>query len=163
MTNFTIEYSLILNLKSFISSNFLYKSNFCVVHIHVPTKLQNWKSAKYLRCPAWYISRYMSSPVHWIPKNVVTFFEKDLRRLQTGSRPSSHHSEVRGFFQLCTTKDVAFHTCRGFFTYSATSRVFFVLLLWKLSSFLLPQVSGKSFAERISSRFQWSFCWKLAL
>ena len=114
----------LLTVKSFKPSVFLYKSNFCVVNIHLPTKLQNWKSAEYRRCPSWYISRYMSTPIHWFPKKVVTFLKKSLRRVQTGSRPSIHHSEVRSSLHLCSTKDVAFHTCRGFFTYSATSRVF---------------------------------------
>ena len=124
MTSFTIEYSLIFNLKSFISSIVLYKSNFCVVNIHVPTKLQNWKSAEYRRCPSWYISRYISSFEHWFPKNVVTF----LTKISEDYRPDHVHpvitpkSEVS--FTCALPKMLHSILVAVFFTYNATSRVF---------------------------------------
>ena len=147
MTSFTIEYSLIFNLKSFISSNVLYKSNFCVVNIHVPTKLQNWKSAEYRRCPSWYISRYISSFEHWFPKNVVTF----LTKISEDYRPDHVHpvitpkSEVS--FTCALPKMLHSILVAVFFTYNATSRVFLCFFCENFHFYFLKFLENRSLKE----------------
>ena len=64
------------------------------------------------------------------------FFWQNFTRLQTRSRPSSHHSEVRILMQLCSTKDVPFHLCFGFFSYSVFSTDFFASFLKTIIIFL---------------------------